>query len=340
MSEESHDEQKLGDEDIAALLDQDEEEEAGTETSDTSSSRVEEYDFLEPGKYNRSELEKLKGISSNIPQHAAQPLSRLMQTKVTMQLASCDQTMWQYMVEDFGDDIVGYSFRVPPKNYRGLLTANRSFCGACLEVLTGAEEAEAEPEEITAMDARVFSHVVKHILEPLPDLWSELGDFSIELKEFIPDLESGAPFSPGEDVLQLCLLAEGEFGAGDVMICVPFEMVRDLPQLMEESNQAGSQPDEETRRMLREKVQQVPVDLEVELGRALLPARDILQLSPGDAVVLGTSVDEPLNIRVNNEPKLKGRPVRSQGSLAIKIEGDLRHDTGRDRERETSRDDG
>ena len=322
MSEEEKDEQ-LGQDDIAARLAQDDEEDDITMTPESSPSRVEEYDFLEPSRFNRSELEKLKRISATLPQRSAQPLSRLLQSKVQMQLASTDQTMWQYMVEDFADNTVGYAFEAVPLDYPGLVTADGKFCSACLECLTGGKIEVEELEEITETDARVFSHIVRHLLDPLPDLWDELGEFSVELTEFVSDLESAAPFSPGEDMFQMCLLAEGEFGTGEMALCVPYELVRDLPQKMKDGDRAGKQTSSEVRESVKNKLSKVPVELSVELGCAQLPARRVLELRRGDALVLDNRKDQPLRVRVNNCPKMHGRPVLSHGNIAIKIEGDL-----------------
>ncbi len=327
--EESGGGDELGQNDINDLLSQDEEVDDGG-ASDVSpdldlvsSSRIEEYDFLEPSRFNRSELEKLKRISSNVAQRAAQPLSRLLQTKVQMQLASCDQTMWQYMAEDFGEETVAYSFSLPPLGYDGLLAVDAGFCCSCLECLTGGDFETGESDEITDTDARVFSHVAEHVLEALPDLWEELGEFEVELEDFLRDLQSAAPFSPGEDMFQMSLLAEGEFGTEQMAICTPFEMVRDLPQMMGREEGANQEPDEDVQEKVCETIRNVPVELSVDLGQALIPGRQILDMEPGDVIVLDSSIDQPLQVRINNRPKLSGRPVKSQKNLAIKIEGEL-----------------
>lgn len=326
MSEE--DEQKLGQDDIEALLAQEdeEEEEAAGSPDGSSPVRVEEYDFLDPSRFNRSELEKLKRISSNLAQRAVQPLSRLLQSRVQMQLANCDQTMWQYMVEDFSPSAVGYEFSMVSLDGQGVITMGRPFARGCLELLTGgpgdAADDDLDEDEFTETDARILAHVAECVVEPLPDLWSRLGDFSVEFGGFLSDIDSAAAFAPAEDMFQISLLCEAEFGTGDIAICVPFELIRDLPELMGMGKEGKKGMEEEDQRAVRRKISNVPLELTVELGRALLPARDVLDLGPGDLVVLNSGVNHNLRISVNGHHKMHGRPVLRRGNKAIKIEGD------------------
>jgi flagellar motor switch protein FliM len=125
---------------------------------------------------------------------------------------------------------------------------------------------------------------------------------------------------------RLTLLVEGSFGTAELSICVPFDLVRDLPQLMNEGNRGPKKPAGEVQKAIRSKLARVPVELTLELGRALLPARRILQLQPGDAVVLDATTQDSLTVRVNDRPKLQGRPVVSQGNIAVRLEGGLPYD--------------
>jgi flagellar motor switch/type III secretory pathway protein FliN len=63
----------------------------------------------------------------------------------------------------------------------------------------------------------------------------------------------------------------------------------------------------------------VPVEVSVELGRALSTLRQIAELQPGSFIELSSTVDTPLPIRVEGVPCAFGRPVVSNGTVAVEV---------------------
>lgn len=66
-------------------------------------------------------------------------------------------------------------------------------------------------------------------------------------------------------------------------------------------------------------IRDVDVSLTVELGRARLALKDVLELVENSIVPLDRQVDELLDIYVNGKPIAKGEVVSEGGRFALRI---------------------
>ncbi len=63
----------------------------------------------------------------------------------------------------------------------------------------------------------------------------------------------------------------------------------------------------------------VAVRLSVELGRAEMPLRDVLQLAEGSTVTLDRLTDELLDVTANGRVIARGEVVAEKGRFALRI---------------------
>jgi len=73
----------------------------------------------------------------------------------------------------------------------------------------------------------------------------------------------------------------------------------------------------ELSRALMEHLQEVPVTLRATLASTTLTFPEVLDLGPGDILLLDKSVDEPAELILNGRVAFRGRPARAQGRYAM-----------------------
>jgi len=312
---------KLSKEEVEALLQATREEEEPVERAEPAR-RVHGYDFQQPGRFNKSALEKLRKINDSLAQNAAVHGSRLLRTSVKAQLVSMDQMKWENLLEEAGDSLVGFVFSLSPLGYRGILTVGRQFAAVCLDrMMGGPGEAPETAADFTELDVRTFAAFGRSFVAPLPELWQNIGRFQVELGPFVQDLQGLDLFPPSEDVFQLCFLIQGSIGSGQMSLAVPFQAVRSLPPRAEElePERAVAGSDEAAEAGLRENLRRTPVELTVLLGSAEIRVARLVEVGPGDVVVLNTRIGDALEIRVNDKVKFRGYPGASNGKYAVKL---------------------
>jgi flagellar motor switch protein FliM len=76
---------------------------------------------------------------------------------------------------------------------------------------------------------------------------------------------------------------------------------------------------QELSRALMEHLQEVPVTLRATLASTTLSFEEILDLGPGDILLLDQSVDSPAELILDGRVAFRGRPARSQGRYAVVV---------------------
>ncbi len=66
-------------------------------------------------------------------------------------------------------------------------------------------------------------------------------------------------------------------------------------------------------------VEEIKVDLEIVLGSAQLPIRQILKMSRGAMIPLGQSHDEPTRVYVNNQLVAQGKVLVAGDQMSLEI---------------------
>jgi flagellar motor switch protein FliM len=62
-----------------------------------------------------------------------------------------------------------------------------------------------------------------------------------------------------------------------------------------------------------------PLELSVEMGNANITLRELLELAPGDTIMLDKSCSSELQIKIEGTPKYLGVPGLRHGNRAIQI---------------------
>jgi flagellar motor switch protein FliM len=76
---------------------------------------------------------------------------------------------------------------------------------------------------------------------------------------------------------------------------------------------------EELTRLLMEHVQQMPVVISARLGSTRLSFDEVLDLAPGDILLIDKPLDEPVDLIIRNQTVFRGRPAQSDGQYAVFI---------------------
>ena len=285
--------------------------------------RVHGYDFLQPSRFKKADLERLGKINDALTHNISAQASRLLRTPIKTQLVSMDQMKWENFMDEAGEGLVAFVVALDPLGCQGVLAFERQFAAQCLDRMMGgpgvADEAE---EQFVGSDVRTLSCLARAALEPLPELWRNIGQFQVVLGQFIQDLSGADLVPPDEDMFQLCFLLQGSFGSGQVTLSVPFQAVKSLPPPSGDDPEADDSvaADAETVRAgLRESLERTRVELAVLLGSADVKVQNLIKVQRGDVIVLNRRIGEALDVRVNDRIKLRGFPGVSGGKYAVML---------------------
>jgi flagellar motor switch protein FliM len=130
--------------------------------------------------------------------------------------------------------------------------------------------------------------------------------------------------APTEVVLVVKFEVELEQTVGTLIICLPYSTIEPIRSKL----YAGFQSDQlevDTAWITRfiERVREAEISMVVELGRSSITAEELMNLAPGDVIMLNHDVREPLDVQVEGVPKFKAFLGSSRGQKAVRIESDI-----------------
>lgn len=192
---------------------------------------------------------------------------------------------------------------------------------ALVDLMLGGDGRISEPEDrdFSVLEVRMARKILEGITAEFSRGWAAIapGRFALSKVETNPKM---LPALPEQDPLYVMnFRVESDTGLSrDFSVALPFSLVEGLKGQQGEAEAA----DPKTSGMgalIREAIEDVIVSVEVMLGEASLPIREILSLKPGDVIATDQEIDAPISVLVEGRPKLSGRAGISRGNRAVKI---------------------
>jgi flagellar motor switch protein FliM len=118
----------------------------------------------------------------------------------------------------------------------------------------------------------------------------------------------------------MTLNIQAENISGNMMFGVPYMTVDPLREKLKSGMQFDVlTADSQWSRRLSTEVMEAPLETTVEMGNAYITLRELLELAPGDTIVLDKACSSDMIIRVEGVPKYFGIPGIKHGNKAVQI---------------------
>jgi flagellar motor switch protein FliM len=164
----------------------------------------------------------------------------------------------------------------------------------------GSAPANAPPHEFSAFEMEIMRTLSDRLMEEIQSAWAPVHEVNFEIGAHGISPEQVQIVTP--DTPCLVAVIDLRLNEKDVrmQICYPFNTL----QIIFERSEAGREDHTGKRFEIRKKVlgamQQAPLAVNVELGRARLTAGEVNSLEVGDVIRLDHPVGAPLKLNVGN----------------------------------------
>jgi flagellar motor switch protein FliM len=213
-------------------------------------------------------------------------------------------------------------FRMESLRGQGLIVIESKLVFAVVDAIfggTGLWETKITGRGFSAIETRMAKKVVLGALEDLEKVWSPIHAVSTKYVCAEVDPRFAAITSPTDTVL--ATLFEVEWGnvSGSITICLPYTAIEPVIPKLKIQFQNEKTVDQAWIRRLRTKLLQTEVEMVAELGISDITPRQLFEFEPGDTIMLGNDITNPLSMKVEGIPKFKGFPSVSRGAKAIRV---------------------
>ena len=218
-------------------------------------------------------------------------------------------------------------FRLHPRSERMYLHLNCATVFGLMELLLGGKSGPdpVAPRNLTEIEWSLLEEVVRVMVRPLGEAWKLFATIEFEVESLVSEpglVEQSDPDQPPtQPMIRLEFGLEYGEQRGVLELAVP-QSLFDATGESEQKSQLDASDPEARQKSIRHKMallEDAFVSLDVRLEGPLLPVADLMNLKPGQVIMLDYPLDQPLHGVVNGAISLDGSVVSSGNKKAFHV---------------------
>lgn len=185
---------------------------------------------------------------------------------------------------------------------------------------TGTSNLSMVNRLFTSVELRLMEKIVRDILADLEKAWAPLYATHMNLlrMEMNPRLINIVP--PEYQIVTMSLKIQIEDVSGNMVFAIPYMTIDPIRDKLKTGMQFDLMAiDPQWSYRLTAGIMEAPLELSVEMGNAAITLRELLELAPGDTIMLDKACSSELEIKIEGAPKYSGVPGIRHGNRAIQI---------------------
>ncbi len=288
--------------------------------------KIKKYDFRRPDKFGKDQLRTLEIIHENFSRLLNNFLSGYLRTYIEVDVLSTQGMTYSEFSNSVSNPAILGIVKFSPLDGQIIIDIAVDVAFAMIErVLGGAGKTGLlkEARALTEIEMVLLKNIMNKFINLLKEPWGNI----IELKPKLENIETNSQFaqivSPSESIALITFNLKIGDVEGMVNIAIPHYVIEPiLPNLTSklwfQSNLKKQLTDEE-RSALHNRIERANLEIKAVVGRSSLLVEEFLNLQVGDVVILGSKVNDELEVFVDQELKYFGQPGVKNNRMAVRI---------------------
>lgn len=273
---------------------------------------IKTYDFRRPDKFSREQWQTLQTMHDTYARLIGAAFSSRLRTLVAARLSSIDQGLYEEWQSQVPAQTVCYVFSLAPLSGNIVVEFNVDIAREVVDRLLGGTglliDRSRELADLEIVLLRSFASTVATSIE---EMWGNIVGVEAELADI--GLDASLIQIAGQNDVVITAFFEINIGdrLGAMSICTPYTLIEPLAGSLSAQvwqSQRGGQPDPRFRRLMEALLADAPLEVGVELGAAMVPAREVAALQEGDTLILDSRVNRSLPLLVGGHERFLCRP--------------------------------
>ena len=214
-------------------------------------------------------------------------------------------------------------FKIEPLKGAALISLDNNLVLSLVDSLLGGSGSSRTPianRLFTLIELKLMEKLVLDVLQDFEKAWAPLCHTRMNLlrMETNPRLLNIVP--PEYQIVTMTLKIQAGDISGNMMFAVPYmtvDPIRDKLKTGMQFDLMAVDPLWSSR--LSTEIMEAPLEASVEMGNAFITLRELLDLAPGDTIVLDKACSSDMIVKVEGVPKYFGIPGIKHGNKAVQI---------------------
>ncbi len=316
--------QVLSEGEVDALLKGVGEGEVSTETDQVDElTGVSEYDLTSQEKIIAGRLPTLDIINQMFSRLFRQSFGGMLRKAVEVNAVSTDTVKFGEFLRSLPAPNSLHIFRMEPLRGHGLMVIESKLVSSIVDTLFGGsteQELTIADRDFSGIELRLTRNVVLNALVDLEKAWKPVHAVTTNFVRSEVNPQFAAIVPPTDIVLVIVFEVDLESTSGSITIVIPYAAIEPIMNKLKAQFQSEEQEvDKVWVDRVRTEMLQTEVEVVAELGVTEITPDQLINLKVGDTLMLGNDISDPLLIKVEGMPKVKGFPGVSRGLKAIQV---------------------
>ena len=270
--------------------------------------RVKEYDFRRPDKFSKDQVRSLHMIMENFGRSWSTYLSGKLRSLVYLEIVAIDQLPYEEFIRSTFSPSVISIISMEPLEGNAIMDIAPLLAFSIIERLVGGSGGDYEKiRELTEIEEALMENVIADSLRIFKNSISEVIQINprLEAIEYNPQFTQIVP--PSDMTLFISFEMRIETIKGMIGFCFPHMLLepiltdlsteRFFRRTKEETHEGAARTE-----VVIDHLRATSLELRIEVGSAELNVGEVLNLSPGDVISLGSRVGDPMRVYIGDDP--------------------------------------
>lgn len=281
------------------------------------------FNFKRPNKFNRDHFRAFQIVHETFARQLTTVYSTTLRTVSSVTLMSVEECSYGEFIEASINPSFMAILQISPLPGASLWYMQMPLAMSVIERLLGGPGKGPYPERpLTDIESILMRDLTDRCLREITYSYESL--FEVHAKTM--QLESNPQFAQISSPSDMVLLVTFEVKVGDsegvIQLCIPYASLQGQLENLSGGHLFKDRPSNDPAAILhalRNRVMDVPVDVNVLFNTVSMSGTSILELEVGDVLPLHHNVNTPLTVKAHGVPHLLAKPGRQGKRLACQI---------------------
>jgi len=278
------------------------------------------YDFRRPDKFSKDQLRTLQMVHEAFARLFASSLAAYLRVTTHVDLISVEQMPFDEYMRSVTNSVITI-FSMPPLHGQALLEIEFNVVLAMIDRLLGGPGNMVKTTNVlTEIEKALTESITQRALKEFKSAWDGIAQFH-PVREGLETQPQFVQIVPPNDIV-VSILFEIKVGdlRGAMSIAIPYIVLKPVSaKLSAQRWFAARKSGGQAAHVVARNLQAAPITCICRLGTARITVRELLELRPGDTIVLDRNVNDEADLIIGESVKFRGTPARSGRKLALHI---------------------
>lgn len=285
--------------------------------------RADIYDFSHPDLLSRDQVRALRTVHEGYAQALAKRLSTELLTNVSASVVSIDHLTYSEFLMLLPQPTVLSVIEVPELEGNIAIELNPNVAFAFIDRLLGGEgEPISRLRQLTAIEQGLMERILQKACQELSGVWAPIMKLGFKLQAIEANPELARVVGPNEMIILVSMEIRINDVSGMMNLCLPHVVLEPAIQRLSQGTMVLRKAKSAPVRMkaaLEKSILEAPTVIDVDLGKAVVSMRELLELDIGDILRFSPASQDGATASIQGTRMLSGSAGRSKGHFAFKV---------------------